>query len=319
MIQIPSETAIVVPCYNEATRLPHQEFAACLTEHPELHFCFVDDGSSDGTMDVLGSLARAFPQQTTVLGLGRNRGKGEAVRAGVLNLCASRRFDYVGYWDADLAIPLYEVPRFIDLAARAGRVRFICGSRIRRIGALVERRWYRHYAGRFFATAASLLLHLPIYDTQCGAKLIEAGLARRIFDEPFLSRWLFDVELLARTIRLLRYEEAHQAIFEIPLVEWQDKGASKVSIVSFLRAPWELIRIWRHYRLREVLRDVPTARARPCRSGAETVAPARLLAPALPRARSYVAPLALAGRHAHGPTRARPADRPMPVALHPGA
>ena len=242
------ETGIVVPCYNEATRLSAQEIAAFCRERPWVHFCFVDDGSADGTLGVLRTIEKDISSQGMVLKLGKNRGKAEAVRAGVKHLCAEKRFAFIGYWDADLSTPLDEIPRFLEVAQNHPRVQFLCGARIRRMGAVVERKRYRHYLGRIFATATGLLLHLPIYDTQCGAKLFTAELGEHLFDKPFLSWWFFDVELFARTIQRVGHEEAHHAIFEVPLQEWRDRSGSKVTLLTYLRAPVDLLKIHRHYK-----------------------------------------------------------------------
>jgi len=245
------ETGVVVPCYNEARRLPAEKFKAFCRERPWVHFCFVNDGSSDGTLDVLRKIKNDFPKQVSVDDLGENRGKGEAVRAGVKQLCKAGGFAFIGYWDADLSTPLDEIPRFLDVAREHPGVEFLCGSRIRRMGAVVERKPHRHYLGRVFATATSLLLHLGVYDTQCGAKLFTAKLAERIFDEPFLSWWFFDVELFARTIAMVGLEEAQRAIFEVPVREWREREGSKRTPLTYLRAPVDLLRIHGHYKLKK--------------------------------------------------------------------
>ena len=248
MLRSLPKTGVVVPCYNEAQRLPLAAFERFAPQWPQVSFCFVDDGSSDATAEVVGRLARALPGEHHVLVQDRNGGKAEAVRAGIMHLCAVSEHDFVGYWDADLATPLSEIPRLLEVVRLRPQVQFLCGSRVKRLGAAIERRAVRHVLGRAFATAASVALALPVYDTQCGAKLFEVGLARRLFAEPFLSRWLFDVELMARAIALLGRPGASRAMFEVPLETWEDRGGSKVSPRVFLRAPLELMRIYLSYR-----------------------------------------------------------------------
>jgi hypothetical protein len=97
-----------------------------------------------------------------------------------------------------------------------------------------------------------MTLKMPVYDTQCGAKLVRRELAEIIFREKFISRWLFDVELIARIVAKFGHFKAIGCIYEFPLNIWTDEGKSKVKISDFLRAPYELILIRHKYT--EVLR-----------------------------------------------------------------
>ena len=90
------------------------------------------------------------------------------------------------------------------------------------------------------------MLQLAIYDTQCGAKLIKSQLALDLFKEPFLSKWLFDVELLFRFKSKVPNYEA--CIIEVPLNNWEDIAGSKIKFTYFLKAPLDLIRIYFKYR-----------------------------------------------------------------------
>jgi len=224
------------------------DYTHLFDEFLESSFCFVNDGSSDSTLGMLKDFEKGRRNQVAVVNLGANSGKGEAVRVGVNHILSIHSLDFVGYWDADMSTPLSELHRFVQVLKRRPAVQLVCGSRIRRMGAVIERFWYRHYLGRVFATAASLVLRMPIYDTQCGAKLMRPELAKQIFAKTFLSRWLFDVELLARTKRVVGKDKVNQAVFELPLVKWQDMGQSKVSFYHyFIRAPFDLIRIFLRY------------------------------------------------------------------------
>jgi hypothetical protein len=107
-------TAVVVPCYDEARRLPVARFDAFLRAHPELLFVFVDDGSRDGTLALLRGLEREHPDRVRVLALPENAGKAEAVRRGVLR-ALDEPIAYAAYWDADLATPLEALLEFRGL------------------------------------------------------------------------------------------------------------------------------------------------------------------------------------------------------------
>jgi glycosyltransferase involved in cell wall biosynthesis len=241
---------IVVPCFNEASRLPRAEFQRFLPAHPDIAILFVDDGSRDDTLAVITSIRDAFPGQASVLQLRPNRGKAEAVRRGILKALEDEP-RFVGFWDADLATPLDDVLEFCGHLDRHDATEMLFGSRILLLGRRVERKAGRHYFGRVFATAASMVLALPVYDTQCGAKLFRAGDAcREIFGTPFLSRWIFDVEILARLAR--RHREGRgrppeDIVVEMPLRQWRDIGESKVRPRDFVRSFVDLFRIYVAY------------------------------------------------------------------------
>ncbi len=245
----PAKTTLVVPCFNEAERLPRRDFLEFLADH-ELSFLFVDDGSADRTADVIEELRADAPQSLTLLRLPVNGGKGEAVRQGLLAALANGA-ELVGYIDADLAAPLSEVwpmLRYFD----DPELLAVTGARVHLHGSWIERRAFRHYAGRVFATVASSVLGRPFYDTQCGAKIFRAHPAlESALGEPFSSPWIFDVELLARLFADAEARGIRGVIVrEHPLREWRDVGGSHVRASSFLRAPLELVRMSRALRRR---------------------------------------------------------------------
>ncbi|MEM7408600.1 MAG: glycosyltransferase [Myxococcota bacterium] len=243
-----SSSVIVVPCFNEATRLRGNDFTRFAT--PETRVLFVDDGSNDATPERLAQLVREEPDRFEVLTLESNRGKAEAVRRGMLAALASEAH-FVGYWDADLATPLDEVARFRAYLEGHPRCQVVLGSRVQLLGRSIERSALRHYVGRVFATCASLALDLPVYDTQCGAKLFRAGPeATQLFAEPFRAGWAFDVEWIARWIRDRRADggiPAEEAIAEVPLEAWHDIAGSKVKPWDLVRALLDVARVRAHY------------------------------------------------------------------------
>ena len=238
-----------MPCYNEALRLPVAHFREFLGQS-EIQFVFVDDGSRDNTLQRLEELRVGNEDRVTVLQSPRNQGKAAAVRQGV-NFALEQGAGYVGFWDADLATPLDAIPQFMSVFAARSDLDMIFGSRVKLLGRHVERKASRHYLGRVFATVVSVMLRLPIYDTQCGAKIFRVcPETRELWAEPFRTKWIFDVELLARYIRRVGAPgAAAQRIYEFPLESWQDVGGSKVKALDFLIAFRDVIGIyWRYMR-----------------------------------------------------------------------
>jgi glycosyltransferase involved in cell wall biosynthesis len=243
-------TTIVVPCYNEARRLDPGAFLRFLAERDWLRFLFVDDGSCDGSRDLLANMQRGRPTQVQTLCFEENRGKAEAVRRGLL-LALEREPDLVGFWDADLATPLGEIDGFVPRFDSNADLEMLLGSRVRLLGTDIERNPARHYFGRVAATLASLSLGLPVYDTQCGAKIFRANeTLRSILAEPFITRWIFDVEILARWLQLRTGERARVAHFirEVPVASWRDVSGSRIRPRDFARVPFDLWRVHRRYR-----------------------------------------------------------------------
>lgn len=240
----------MVPCYDEAARLRVADFESFVDRVPAVDFLFVDDGSRDATGRTLDELAARGPERFAVLHLESNRGKAEAVRRG-LRAAFERAPRYAGYWDADLATPLAEIPRFVQTLDERSEVELLYGARVRLLGRRIERRALRHYAGRIFATCASQTLRLPIYDTQCGAKLFRVSPeTAALFETPFCSSWVFDVEILARLIAARRDAggpAVEESVYELPLRSWRHVPGSKVGALDFVRALRDLLRIRHRY------------------------------------------------------------------------
>lgn len=240
--------AIIIPCYNEEKRLPADEFRVYTATHEDVDLFFVNDGSSDRTMEILKNLSSFNPGQMKVLDIQCNSGKSEAVRAGIIHALSLRQYGILGFWDADLATPLQEIELLIAYLAGKDEFAYAFGSRIKTLGVVIERKVLRHYFGRVFATFASGIVRLPVYDTQCGAKIFKKEVAEIVFNEPFSSRWLFDIEIFARMIEIFGHGEAQKMMVEVPLRKWTDKGKSKISFTYLLKMPFEMWTIYRRHR-----------------------------------------------------------------------
>ncbi len=239
---------IIIPCYNEESRLDVASFESFLAANQGFRLLFVNDGSSDRTLDILRAFEGGASGRVIVIDQQPNQGKAEAVRIGMLRSLELGQADYVGYFDADLATPLPAAQEFIQVMQARSDIELVLGSRVALLGRDIQRQPLRHYLGRLFATVASLVLALPVYDTQCGAKLFRAKPEfKALFAQRFRSRWVFDVELLARLL-LLRSGAA--GIYEHPLQRWLDVKGSRVKATDFIRSAGDLARIYRHYFLR---------------------------------------------------------------------
>jgi glycosyltransferase involved in cell wall biosynthesis len=235
------QVCLIVPCYNEAKRLDLAQFEAAVERDP-LWVVFVDDGSTDGTGDMV---RKHTSERIWLIDLERNVGKSEAVRQGIVRAAALpfyARLGWIGYWDADLSTPLEELPRYFEYQELAGvRADAIFGSRVSKLGSKIMRRAVRHVLGRMFATVSSLLLGTRAYDSQCGAKVFRIAAAQRCFEDSFITRWLFDLEIL------LRLNGA--VVLEYPLMEWRDVSGSKMTVLpNVWRTVRDLLRLRAKYR-----------------------------------------------------------------------
>ena len=255
--RVASSLHLVVPCFNERTRLAVDQIGV-LTADDRVSLVLVDDGSTDRTLDLLRSIERDTAS-VTVIALPRNGGKGEAVRAGLASALAADP-SWLGYVDADMATPASEILRLLDVAAGRPGVDVVLGSRAWRCsGRDVQRSAFRHYTGRVFATLASLVLAKAVYDTQCGAKLFRRTNAfDRSIVAPFRSRWAFDVELLGRLesagVEPSRY-------WEEPLLVWHDISGSRRTVRQSIGAAAELLPIWRDLRRARPMKMIERLRA----------------------------------------------------------
>lgn len=218
-------TAIIVPCFNEVSRIRASEFISFSNEHPDTQFYFVNDGSTDDTKKILLQIQQS--SNSNIICLEKNSGKAEAIRTGFINALENRH-DLIGYLDADLSTGLDE---FLQLKEELTNrnLDFVLGSRIKKIDTVIERSFFRHIVGRIIATFIDWKFKLGVYDTQCGAKIFRSDTIEKSVEERFYTKWFFDVELLLR----IRKDHPGYNAAEIPLSKWKNVLNSKLSILSF--------------------------------------------------------------------------------------
>jgi glycosyltransferase involved in cell wall biosynthesis len=229
---------LVIPCYNEEHRLDIDEYRKF---SGRMDFLFVNDGSSDGTLKLLEREVSGF---ASVLSLEKNSGKAEAVRRGMMHMRTLPSYDgieWAGFWDADLATPLDEVENILKFGD------FICpeadavfGSRIYRLGSEIKRSPVRRLLSRFFCFIFKTLYRIETYDSQCGAKIFRKKTIDDAFSEPFISKWIFDVEIILRL--------KNSRLVEYPVKKWVDvKGSKVVKFGNIVTISRDVFKLWKKY------------------------------------------------------------------------
>ena len=215
--------SVTIPCYNEASRIGETVRAILEyleTECPDAELIVVNDGSTDTTSTIVREALSAAKIQNQLLENFPNRGKGAAVRTGLL--AATKPIGL--FFDADLSTPLTEIPKVIEPIAN-GDVDLAFGSRAldrKLIG--VHQPWRREQAGRVFNLIVKLATGMPFWDTQCGFKAFRLDVCRPILEKAHTIGFAFDVELLFRAHR------AGLRLREVPVC-WNHAEGSKVRVI----------------------------------------------------------------------------------------
>lgn len=233
---------IVIPCYNEEKRLDTNEFKEFVIKNSSYHLCFVNDGSKDGTIDVLNKFKTGNENYISIVDLKQNSGKSEAVRQGILYMLENHNMDYIGFLDADLSTDFMDFETMITEISKKEYIAVI-GSRISRIGANINKESNRAFISKLINLMIQNIVKMPFKDTQCGAKLFTTSICKDVFDKPFISRWLFDVEILIRIRKKMGLTQSYNLICEMPLKKWIHKDMSKLKFSDSIKIFSELLRI----------------------------------------------------------------------------
>jgi glycosyltransferase involved in cell wall biosynthesis len=236
-----SSLSIIIPAYNESARIAKtlRQVLRYLEGQPGGgEVIVVDDGSKDDTSavaeSVFGERARAGVTGR-VIRVEPNRGKGHAVRTGLL----AARGHVAAFFDADLSMPITETPKLVE-PIRSGQYDVVFGSRAldrKLIGT--HQPWLREQSGRFFNLVMRLLTGLPFKDTQCGFKAFRMDVCRPVVEGGLIDRFGFDVELIFIAHR------AGLRMLEYP-VRWDDVEGGSVSFRTGLQGFAELREVRRN-------------------------------------------------------------------------
>lgn len=237
---------VVIPCYNEEKRLLSKEFIDFTNSNLGYHLCFVNDGSTDDTLNVLLELQKGREDNISVYNCEKNGGKGEAVRQGVLHMAKDKQLDYIGYLDADLSTDFKDFDDLVKTIASSD-FKIVSGSRMSRMGADITKESARKIISKTINLIIRNILGMSFNDTQCGAKIMDKEVFNELFKEKFITRWLFDVEIFMRMRKFYGKKKAISYICEQPLKRWIHADGSKLSMKDSVKIVGQLGQIAYHY------------------------------------------------------------------------
>jgi len=223
--------AFVIPCFNEEKRFNLDYWERLLQLQSNSYWLFVNDGSTDATLEVLQSLNHA---NVEILNIDKNVGKGEAIRIGFSHLARKTNPPTrLGFIDCDGAFEIQEIANLIQLSAQLIDREFgydvFLPSRVSLAGRFIKRSKMRHYLGRIIVSYLCLGWNSAPYDTQCGFKIFKFdNNFKKVIASKFQSRWFFDIEIILYLIKL-----GSDRIWEEPLNHWTDISGSKINFYQY--------------------------------------------------------------------------------------
>jgi len=231
--------AIIIPCFNEQYRIKKNYVSTILEQHNvDVYLC--NDGSTDDTLQVLNTISNVHPGRCLVINYERNTGKANTIYTAAGNLLLKGGYTHIAYFDADFSTPPGEIVRMLNFVNKNPDV-FVVGSRVQLLNAVIQRKWYRHIIGRLVVTIVNFKFRLDVYDTQCGAKIFPVAMAGVAFSTPFLTSWLFDMEIFIRLRKagMLAYGK------ELPLRYWTDVDGSKLKLMHAFSILKEIVVLYK--------------------------------------------------------------------------
>ena len=207
--------------------------------------CFVDDGSIDNTKEILFRLKELYPNLVQIVSYEINQGKAEAVRIGMLKCLKKYDCNIIGYIDADLAVSLNDTVSLIRYINKDVELCFY--SRIDNGSNIIKAKIHRKLIGKIIRFFINNLFLIKYRDTQCGCKIFSRSLSIQVFQEKFISTWLFDIEIFLRVREIFTQDILKIKVREIPAKKWIDIGKSKVKISYFFNLWIDMMKIYMKY------------------------------------------------------------------------
>ncbi len=233
------KVALIIPCYNEEKRI-QKDLVISLLDTTAADVYLANDGSTDKTLKVISNITEGYENRCFILNYKSNKGKATTIYNAV-NEVLKRNYTHIGYFDADFATPPKEIARMLTYVQKKPEV-FVIGSRVKLLNSKIHRKFYRHIIGRIIVTIVNIKFDLGIYDTQCGAKIFPESIARKAFNKPFLTSWLFDMEVFIR----LKNNNLLSLGKELPLHHWKDVDGSKLGWKTAFKILKEIVILYRY-------------------------------------------------------------------------
>lgn len=243
---------IIIPCYNESSRLELDSFIDFANQNKDYTLCLVNDGSGDMTRSTLARVKNVAHENVLVYHMEDNQGKANAVRLGALFMYRETNVETIGFLDADLSTTFQDYDQLVsEMEKSRYNLKVIFGSRNMEGTEGIERNPLRKLVSMIICSLIHFITKLDIDDTQCGAKVFHRSLIPLIYTQPFFSRWLFDVEILLRLKTSVGKPSFLNMFMEKPLDKWVHMDGSKISLKDSIMIPLNLLNIWKEYNLKQ--------------------------------------------------------------------
>ena len=233
----------ILPFYNEENRINTLEFHKIFIQNGNIDFLLLNDGSTDKTLEILNNFKNKF-ENVLIYSSCKNIGKAEIIRRAFL-LPNNSKYKFIGFLDSDFATPFDEYKNLLNIIEEK-KFDIIFGSRVRLHGYNINRNEKRHFFSRIIITFLNIIFKLNIYDTQCGCKIFNNVIVKKVFSKKFTTKWLFDIEIFIRYFGVVKNKNA----YEFPLNNWTEITGSKIKTIDFFLVPFNILKLIYVYKIK---------------------------------------------------------------------